>query len=179
MIKKLTKQEIINALPMVCKVFNEYEAVNYPASGTQAFWDAIHDEGFLSQLSAYGAFGGETLIGILASRNEDSHIALFFVDGAYHRQGIGRRLWNAFLADSDKDEITVNSSLYADGIYEKLGFTKTAEPQEESGIRFVPMIYRKRKNHAKRNQSGGKLKSDGVRVMDESAEPDGDVFQNA
>lgn len=143
MIKQLTKQEIINALPMVCKVFNEYEAVNYPPSGTQTVNHAIHDEGFISQLSAYGAFDGDSLIGILAARNEGGHIALFFVDGAYHGRGIGRSLWNAFLTDSDKDEITVNSSLYAVEIYEKLGFTKTAEPQEDSGIRFVPMMYRK------------------------------------
>lgn len=143
MIKQLTKQEIINALPLVWKVFNEYEAVNYPTTGTQAFWNAIHDEGFIDQLSAYGAFISDSLIGILAVRNEGGHIALFFVDGAYHRQGIGRSLWNAFLADSDKDEKTVNSSLYAVGIYEKLGFIKTAKPQEDSGIRFVPMTYRK------------------------------------
>ena len=136
MIRQLTKQEIINALPLVWKVFNEYEAVNYPASGTQAFWNAIHDESFLNQLSAYGAFEGDKLIGILASRSEGSHIALFFVDGAYHGRGIGRSLWNAFLADSDQDEITVNSSLYAVKIYEKLGFTKTAEPQEVRGIQL-------------------------------------------
>ena len=145
MIKQLTKQEIINALPLVWKVFNEYEAVNYSAFGTQAFYHAIHDEGFIDQLSAYGAFDGETLIGILASRNKGGHIALFFVDGTYHRQGIGRRLFNAFLADSDQNEITVNSSLYAVGIYEKLGFTKTDEPQEDSGIRFIPMVYRNKK----------------------------------
>ena len=34
-------------------------------------------------------------------------------------------------------------------------------------------------NDAERNRSGGKLKSNGVWIMDESAEPDGDVFQNA
>ena len=145
MIRQLTKQEIINALPLVWKVFNEYEAVNYPDSGTQAFYHAIHDEGFIARLSAYGAFDGDSLIGILASRNEGSHIALFFVDGAYHGQGIGRSLWNAFLSDSDQNEITVNSSLYAVGIYEKLGFIKTAEPQEDSGSRFIPMVYRNKK----------------------------------
>ena len=93
MIKQLTKQEIINALPMVCKVFNEYEAVNYPPSGTQTFYHAIHDEGFISQLSAYGAFDGDSLIGILAARNEGGHIALFFVDGASgDRQKLVERL---------------------------------------------------------------------------------------
>lgn len=127
---------------MVWRVFNEFEAVSYPPSGAQAFWNAIHDERFLSQLSAYGAFDGDRLIGIIASRNDGGHIALFFVDGAYHRQGIGRLLFNAFLADNDKDKITVNSSLYAVGIYEKLGFIKTAEAQTESGIQFVPMVYR-------------------------------------
>ena len=145
MIRQLTKQEIINALPLVWKVFNEYEAVNYPDSGTQAFYHAIHDEGFISQLSAYGAFDGDSLIGILAARNEGGHIALFSVDGAYHGQGIGKKLFSAFLADSNQNEITVNSSLYAVGIYEKLGFTKTDEPQEDSGIRFIPMVYRNKK----------------------------------
>lgn len=140
-VSKLTNEEIRGALPLVWRVFNEYEAVNYPPAGTQAFWNAIHDEGFLNQLSAYGAFDGDKLIGILASRSEGSHIALFFVDGAYHRQGVGRLLFSALLADSDKDKITVNSSLYAVGIYEKLGFIKTAESQTESGIRFVPMVY--------------------------------------
>ena len=102
-IRKITKEEITDALPMVWRVFNEYEAVNYPPSGEQAFFDAIHNEGFLSQLSAYGAF--------------------------------------TFLADSDKQNITVNSSLYAVGIYEKLGFIKTAEAQTDSGIQFVPMVF--------------------------------------
>ena len=83
-VRQLTNKKIPSALPLVWKVFDEYEAVNYPTSGTQAFWNAIHDEGFLSQLSAYGAFDGEKLIGILALKNEGSHIALFFVDGAYH-----------------------------------------------------------------------------------------------
>lgn len=147
MIRKLTQEEIRNALSLVWKVFLEYEAKNYPENGAQAFWNAIHDEGFLRRLSAVGAFDGDRLIGILASRSEGSHIALFFVDGAYHRQGIGRMLWNAFLSDSDQDEITVNSSLYAVGIYEKLGFFKTSDAQTESGIRFVPMRYRRTDVH--------------------------------
>ncbi len=149
-VRQLTNKKIPSALPLVWKVFDEYEAVNYPTSGTQAFWNAIHDEGFLSQLSAYGAFDGEKLIGILALKNEGSHIALFFVDGAYHRQGVGRLLLDTFPAESDKDEITVNSSLYAVGIYEKLGFIKTAEAQTESGIQFLPMVFKKPKTEEKK-----------------------------
>ena len=112
-VRQLTNKKIPSALPLVWKVFDEYEAVNYPTSGTQAFWNAIHDEGFLSQLSAYGAFDGEKLIGILALKNEGSHIALFFVDGAYHRQG-------------------------------------AAEAQTESGIQFVPMVFKKPKTEERK-----------------------------
>lgn len=143
MIKRLTKEEIRSALPLVWRVFNEFEAVNYPPSGPQAFWNAIHDEAFLAQLTAYGAFDEDRMIGIIASRSEGSHVALFFVDGAYQRKGIGRELWNTFLSDSDKNEITVNASLYASAIYETLGFIKTAGVQTDSGIRFIPMVYRR------------------------------------
>ena len=43
---------------------------------------------------------------------------------------------------SEADEYLFGQGTHYE-IYEKLGFTKTAEPQEDSGIRFVPMMYRK------------------------------------
>lgn len=141
MIKRLNKEELNNALPLVWNVFLEYEEVNCPESSKQAFWDAIHSEDYLAKLTAYGAYEAETLIGIIATRNEGSHLALFFVDGAYHRQGIGRSLWNAVLADNTAKKITVHSSLYAVEVYKKLGFIPTDDVQGESGLQFVPMEY--------------------------------------
>lgn len=75
-------------------------------------------------------------------RNEGSHIALFFVDGAYHNQGISRSLWNAVLADNSAKSITVHSSLYAAEVYKRLGFVITDEVREDGGIQYVPMEYR-------------------------------------
>ena len=37
--------------------------------------------------------------------------------------------------------ISVNSSIFAENIYSKLGFIKTNEIQEKDGIKFVPMEY--------------------------------------
>ena len=54
MIKRLSKTELINAIPLVWKVFCEYEACNYPESGKQAFWEAIHAQEYLDMLEAYG-----------------------------------------------------------------------------------------------------------------------------
>ena len=141
-IKCLNQTELNNALPFVWDVFCEYEEVNYPDSGKQAFWNAIHSKEYIQMLSAYGAYENEKLIGIIATRNAGSHIALFFVDGHYHHQGVGRSLWNAVLEDSAVNEITVHSSLYAVEVYKKLGFVQSDEVQEDGGIQYIPMVYK-------------------------------------
>lgn len=142
MIKLLNRKELNSALSLVWKVFCQYEAVNYPESGKQEFWEAIHSEEYLNMLTAYGAFDDDKLIGIIATRNAGGHIALFFVDGAYQHQGIGRALWNAILDENAVKEITVHSSLYAVDIYKKLGFVQTDATQDENGIQYIPMVYK-------------------------------------
>ncbi|MDD6807044.1 MAG: GNAT family N-acetyltransferase [Oscillospiraceae bacterium] len=141
MIKRLNKTEILNALPLVWDVFCEFEAPNYPESGKKMFWDAIHDEVYLDSLTAFGAFEEDKLIGIIASRNEGAHVALFFVDGKYHSKGIGRSLWNALLDVCQADFITVHASLYAVPIYEKLGFVCAGNEVDDNGIKYVPMVF--------------------------------------
>lgn len=140
-IRLLTRAEIDLSLELVWKTFCEFEAVNYPEDSRQAFYDAIHSKVYLDSLIAYGAFDGSRLVGIIASREEGSHLALFFVDGDYHGQGIGRKLWEAFLKDCSSDIITVHSSIYARDIYTKLGFEQTGEEMEDGGIVYIPMKY--------------------------------------
>lgn len=85
-IETLCREQIEQALPMIWDVFCKYEAVNYPASGRDAFWKAIHEPEYLQMLTAYGAFEEEQLVGIVATRNNGSHIALFF-----RRRGISQK----------------------------------------------------------------------------------------
>ena len=139
-IKKLSQTELENSLPFVWKVFLEFEAVNYPEEGKAAFYSAIHSKDYLRMLTAYGAFDNDTIIGVIATRNEGSHIALFFVDGEYQRQGIGRKLFEKCLEDNNNPLITVHSSEYAADVYKKLGFSQTEEIREDSGIRYIPMM---------------------------------------
>lgn len=139
-IKELKKIE--KALPLIWDVFYEFEAVNYPDSGKQAFWNAIHAEEYIQTLHAYGAYDDRKLIGIIATRNEGKHIALFFVDGNYHRKGVGSKLWNAVLRNNIFTEITVHSSVYAVEVYKKLGFEQMGHICESDGIQYVPMKYK-------------------------------------
>lgn len=140
-IEKLSREQIKKALPLIWDVFCEYEAVNYPENGKAAFWEAIHSADYLDSLTAFGAFENEKLIGIIATRNKGAHIALFFVNGKYHRRGIGRKLFEACLRDNKNQRITVNSSEYAVNIYKRLGFVPQSGIMEEGGIRFVPMVF--------------------------------------
>ena len=140
-VRKLSRKEIDEAIPLICNVFNKYEAVNYPEADKEAFYLAIHSADYLDMLTAYGAFDDEKLIGIIATRNAGAHIALFFVHGDYHRQGIGKMLFKACLKDNENNQITVNSSEYALDVYKKLGFIQIDSLKCEDGIRFIPMTF--------------------------------------
>lgn len=142
MIKQLNREELEQALPLVWTVFFEYEAINYSESDKRAFWDAIHSKEYLDSLSSYGAFENDTLVGIIATRNEGSHIALFFVDGNHQNQGIGRRLWNEVANNTSAKAITVHSSIYAKDIYSRLGFLQNGDLCNDGGIQYVPMVYK-------------------------------------
>ena len=59
--------------------------------------DSLTDLEAMQSTRIYGAFEGETLIGMLEMRN--SQISLFFVREEFRNQGAGRALLNRLLAD--------------------------------------------------------------------------------
>ena len=129
---------------MVTDVFMRFEAPDYSDEGIKAFFDtAINNQEYMHSLVIYGAYIDHKLVGTIATRDNGNHIALFFVDGAYHRQGIGRKLFETVVQNATSDRITVNSSPYAKNIYHHLGFEDTDGEQIVTGIRFIPMSYKK------------------------------------
>ncbi|MET0018350.1 GNAT family N-acetyltransferase [Oscillibacter sp.] len=139
-IRELAKEEYGAALDLAWEVFGEFEVPDYTPQGAQAFYASIHDPDYLARLRIYGAFEGNTLIGVLATRNGGAHIALFFVRGAYHRQGVGRRLFFRACQENSAGQMTVNSSPYAVEVYRRLGFCETGAKQTTDGIRYTPML---------------------------------------
>lgn len=130
------------ALSLILRTFMQYEAPDYSKEGVEAFQNAvIYNADYLNRIVLYGAYEGHTLKGVIATRNQGNHIALFFVDGKYHRQGIGKELFHTVVENSSSNEITVNSSPYAVEIYHRLGFADTAAEQITDGIRYTPMKY--------------------------------------
>jgi RimJ/RimL family protein N-acetyltransferase len=140
-IQRLVNERIPEALAIAWKVFLEYESPDYSTEGTEEFNKCLHDESYLSGIEYYGAFDGETLIGTIGIRAEKRHICFFFVDGNYHRQGIGTALFKCLLKDHRGETITLNSSPYGVPFYKAIGFVPTDKEQTVNGIRFTPMKY--------------------------------------
>ena len=140
-IKRITDDKIPEALALAWKVFSEYESPDYSPEGTEEFNKCLHDEKYLSGIEYYGAFFGERLVGTIGIRAEKRHICFFFVDGKYHRQGIGTALFQYLLKDYPEETITLNSSPYGLPFYKAIGFVPTDEEQTVNGIRFTPMKY--------------------------------------
>lgn len=146
--RRLSEEEKPAALALSLRVFMQFEAPEYSAEGIRRFDDSLHDTEYTGQLWFYGAVSSDGLCGILATRNGGSHIALFFVEEACHRQGIGRRLFALAAADCPTSAMTVNASPYAVEVYRHLGFTTCAPEQCTDGLRYTPMVWRRGPNTA-------------------------------
>ncbi len=138
---KKVEGDLTEALNLVWKVFLKYEAPFYTEQGINTFHNFISDKEKMNSLVFYGMYEENKIVGVIATRNNGNHIALFFVDGDYHKKGIGKKLFQKVLENSTSNIITVNSSVYAVDVYHKLGFVDTDIEQIDEGIRFTPMKF--------------------------------------
>ncbi len=82
------------------------------------------------------------LAGVVGVRDA-AHLYHLFVAEPFHGRGIAARLWDTARrqarAQGNPGRFTVNSSMYADPVYERLGFVATDGPQVQEGVAFLPM----------------------------------------
>lgn len=138
-IRKIEPEERENALKLVLDVFMKFEAPEYPEEGIRNFQAFVSNKEATAKLDMYGAFKDSDIIGVLAMREQGTHISLFFVDERYHRQGIGRALFEYMLKLTNPKQLTVHAAPYAVEIYRRLGFVETDAERIEDGIRYTPM----------------------------------------
>ena len=139
-VRRLAPEEIPAALELCWRVFLEFEAPEYSPEGVATCHASLDDKERTRRLHFYGAFDGGQLVGVLCMR-PPQHIGGFFVDAAYHRRGIGRRLFEAMRQDYETQVFTVNSSPYAVEVYRHLGFAPTDTEQLTGGLRYTPMRF--------------------------------------
>ena len=138
-IRIINKEKMKDALELVWQVFLEFEAPDYTDEGIKEFKKTIDDNNWVNARVFYGAFNEEDkLLGVIATK-DITHIALFFIKVEYHKQGIGKKLYEKVKSINDKGMFTVNSSPYAHEIYKHMGFIDTAPEKCINGLKFYPM----------------------------------------
>jgi ribosomal protein S18 acetylase RimI-like enzyme len=138
------------------RVGQEYLFSDYPAVGQQSFANYIDPVALRRRLQT-GHFAlvatatttpskaPAAIVGAIEIR-QNCHISLLFVEGAYHRRGIGKTLLKEAIALSLQRQpqlafLTVNASTYALPIYKQLGFYPTGPQRTQDGICSTPMAW--------------------------------------
>ncbi|MCR4605962.1 MAG: GNAT family N-acetyltransferase [Eubacterium sp.] len=145
---RLGPERIKAALELVWEVFEEFEAPDYEEMGVKTFRHFIEPSSIIEKVNAgqmkfWGCYQNNGLVGVGAIR-EGQHISLLFVRKQFHHLGVATMLVNALIADIASDNpsnpvVTVNSSPYAVGFYQAVGFEAIDVEQRKDGIRFTPM----------------------------------------
>ncbi len=93
-------------------------------------------------IEAWVALDGDDIVGV-GSMKDHRHLYHLFVQPQQQGRGIARQLWTQLrsraLAHGNGGVFTVNSSLNAVPVYQRLGFVPTVAPQARHGIRYQPM----------------------------------------
>ena len=121
--------------------------VSPSGEGAEPFFAAISEaaiQGYVSSSNfEYFVAGSQSqLAGVVALR-DNSHLFHLFVAKPYQGQGLGSRLWQVVktraIQAGNPGKFTVNSSLNALPVYEKLGFIPSGPVVQTHGVTFQPM----------------------------------------
>lgn len=136
-----------NAISLLIKNLSRFFTIHPQGLGAEAFLQSVEPIAIETKISDasfsyFVAFSGSELAGLIALKNK-SHLYHLFVASSFQRQGLSRQLWNyalkASLTEENTTTFTVYSSIYAQGVYEKLGFKVQGVAIETKGIVFIPM----------------------------------------
>ena len=136
------------AMNMIWRTFLEYDGKDYSQEGIKNFFDFITDSDLYSaflrgEYQMMVALIQGKIIGVGSLRNKN-HLSLLFVDGAYHRMGVGSailiRLCDYLEHEMGERYMSLKAAPYAVDFYRKLGFRIVRPEEEHSGIRVTSMI---------------------------------------
>ena len=141
-----TKQTLTE---IIISTFKKFIAPDFSEEGIETFYKFIGEglvleETLKNRDIIFVAKYENQIVGLIATRS--NHISLLFIDERFHGRKISKHLFDIIKSEIKEEFITVNSSPYAEKIYEKLGFIKGEDMKEMSGIKFIPMKYLKNWN---------------------------------
>lgn len=135
------------AMDLAWRTFMKFDAADYCQKGVDNFREFVTDNTLYrnfcdGKYPVFVAQMGQETVGVISLRN-GNHISLLFVDGIYHRRGIGNALIS-YVKDFLRDEVkvgnvTVFAAPYAYSFYKAVGFKEIGYETERDGMIFTPM----------------------------------------
>lgn len=145
---RLYEKNLTMALELVRQVFMNCVSGDFEEKGIRTFEYFIRRENMeecmrSGEMVFFGAYESTRLVGVIAMRS-GHHVSLLFVDEAYQRRGVAKRLLRrgaAYCIDQNPmlRHITVNASPVGIPAYKAMGFYPLSEERVEEGMRFMPM----------------------------------------
>jgi ribosomal protein S18 acetylase RimI-like enzyme len=125
----------------------KYVVTDFPARAGAALLVSMLPEGIrkhmLNGCRYHVAELDANIIGVIGVK-DNKHLYHLFVAEEHQRRGIARRLWRsaeaACRAAGHAAEFSVNSSLRAQAMYEKLGFVAQSTSRTRDGVVTIPMV---------------------------------------
>jgi predicted N-acetyltransferase YhbS len=147
--RKATADDIRPALDLALRVFIEFDAPDYGPEHTNRMSLAIDDritnpDIYLSgKRLMFVALDDKKVIGIIETYG-NNRIALMFVDGKYHRQGIATELMSRIICELKMkgfDKVILNSSPHGLPFYKHFGFIPIETEKNINTPWKTPMEY--------------------------------------
>lgn len=142
------ESEWASAMRMIWRTFLEFDGKDYTEEGIRNFFEFITDDdlyrAFLKgEYQMMVALAQGKIIGAGSIRNKN-HLSLLFVEGAYHRRGVGSallvRLCDYLQKEAGERYMSLKAAPYAVNFYKKLGFHTVKPEEERAGIRVTYMV---------------------------------------
>jgi GNAT superfamily N-acetyltransferase len=146
-IKRATVEDVPRISALICSLSTLY-ILSPDTEGAEPYLESINEPAIRGYIIANNfrylvAESEGQLIGVIALR-DNTHIYHMFIAEAFQGKGIGRELWETVKAEAmeagNVGRFTVNSSLNAVPVYERLGFVPVGQRVEENGVTFQPML---------------------------------------
>lgn len=146
-IRPFAPEDAEAASAVIREVFDNTVAPDFEPEGIAQMHDFVAAQALAGRAAVQTtlvALDGSQIVGVIQMRDVD-HVSLLFVDPLHRDQGIATALMKqvekACCAEG-KPLMTVNSSLHAQGFYQRLGYEALGGSERLQGFVFVPMIKR-------------------------------------
>ena len=147
-IRIMEYSELDKAFNLIWNVFKEFVAPDYTQEGIDNFHtEFILGKRFREKFTVgnevmYGAYIEDEILAGALSLSVNNTVSCIFVDGQYHRLGIGKKLFDTVKQEMRRRgaaAIKLNASPYALPFYHNIGFEDIGEQAIYKGIVYTPM----------------------------------------